>query len=88
MNDALCFLVTVTESSHREFYRIEHCHILRPLRASPQMVHHSLKSLLPFGVRLTLAQGADQIGCQHVDEHRDGDPGGLTGDVVGALLGR
>jgi hypothetical protein len=52
------------------------------------MVHHSLKSLLPFGVRLTLAQGADEIGCQHVDEHRDGDPDGLTGDVVGALLGR
>jgi hypothetical protein len=88
MNDALCFLVTVTDSSPREFYRVEHCHILRPLRASPQMVHHPLKPLLPFGVRLTLAQGADQLGCQHIDEHRDGDPGGLAGDVVGALLGR
>ena len=41
------FLVTVTESSPREFYRIEHCHILRPLRASPQMVHHSLKIAVP-----------------------------------------
>jgi hypothetical protein len=44
MNDALC--------SYREFYSIELCHILRPLRASPQMVHHSLKSLLPFGVAI------------------------------------
>jgi hypothetical protein len=32
------------------------------------MVHHPLKPLLPFGVRLTLAQGADQLGCQHIDE--------------------
>jgi hypothetical protein len=50
------------------------------------MVHRSLEPLLPFGVRLTPAQGADQIGCQHIDEHRDGDPGGLAGDVVGNHL--
>jgi hypothetical protein len=70
---------TVAESSHREFYRVEHCHILRPLRAIPQIVDHSLKPLLPFGVRLTLAQSADQLSMST----RDGDPGRLAGDVVG-----
>jgi hypothetical protein len=69
----------VAESSHREFYRVEHCHILRPLRAIPQIVDHSLKPLLPFGVRLTLAQSADQLSMST----RDGDPGRLAGDVVG-----
>jgi hypothetical protein len=62
MNDALRFFVTVAESSHREFYRVEHCHIL--LRAIPQIVDYSLKPLLPFGILLcALAARPCPFGC-------------------------